>query len=322
MLSKECGCPDFSPSGDHGVAAVSIGRRGPSRLQSVVPPPGNRRSGANGYVLGRIATDVRGIQVVAVSLLVLTAGCGAIPGGEDDSSTVAPQLAGTAGHDMTTSASLNASRPPGVAPESADQVDERELYLAHERALDGRSVTWRRQRLWTNTTGSVVAWRTSTSWRDGSDQRFESAAGGRDSAVAPVAPAGFDYWTNGSVFLTRQTSPDGSVQYVISDEGPPSRIANIGAGRTTLESVLTGVELRYVGVDRDDGGAAIHVLTATPDDGQLTLRVTPRGVVRSFVLTSPAEVNGEALTVVRRFRTYDVGATTVERPAWVHNATD
>ncbi len=261
-----------------------------------------------------------------MSLLVLTAGCGASLGGGDDASTVAPRLAGTPGETTTTPVLPNGSLPPGVAPDDADQVDERGLYLAHERTLDGRSVTWRHQRLWTNATGSVVAWRTSTSWRDGAAQRHASASGGTDPALAGGTPTEFDYWTDGDVFLTRQRLADGTVRRTAADGGPPSRIANIGAGRTTLESVLTGVDLRYVGVDRDGAGddydTAVHLLAATPDGGRLTLRVTASGVVRSFLLRTEVVVDGEPLTVVRRFRTSDVGETVVERPAWTPNGTD
>lgn len=103
--------------------------------------------------------------------------------------------------------------------------------------------------------------------------------------------------------------------------GPPGSFSNVGAGRITLESLLVSADLQYVGVERQNG-ANLHVLAGTADDTRLTVRVTEEGVVRSFVYRTRTRIHGTEVTLVRRFRTYDVGSTTVERPEWAENATE
>ena len=267
---------------------------------------------------------MRSLPVAALALLLVTAGCGGLGGTQNEESTVAPQLNGTPTNTTTPTETSSAtspstdSLPPAVTPDADDEVDERALYLAHGRALENTSVTWRRQQLQTNKTGSVQSWLTQTVWTNGSTQRYEVESGGQDpSAPSPLQ----DYWTDGNVTVSQQTLPNGSVERYVSEGRPSGTFANARAGRVVLESVLTGTELQYIGVE-DQNGTEVHILASTTEESQITLRVTSDGVIHSFVYRVDTQIDGQELTVIDRFRTYDIGTTTVEQPSWTTNATD
>lgn len=268
---------------------------------------------------------MRLLLALAVAFLLVTAGCSGFSGTHDTDTdtTVAPHLQDTPTptEAPTTTPVSESSLPPGVTPGADDAVDERAVYVAHDRALENRSVTWRQQQLWTNNSGTVLRWGTLTVWTNGSQQRYETETGGaHPTAVQRSGLLEYDFWTNGSATVSQQTLLNGSIERRISDGGPPGSFAHVGAGRIVLESVLTGNDLHYVGVEHRNG-TALHILAGTPDDSRLTMRVTPDGVVRSFVLRTDIHVNETEVTIVRRFHTYDVGMTTVEKPEWAVNTT-
>lgn len=120
--------------------------------------------------------------------------------------------------------------------------------------------------------------------------------------------------------MSQQVLPNGSVVVRADQGGPPSTFATVDVGRTLLESALIGRELKYVGTEQRPD-ADRYILTTTRSESKLTVRVTANGVIRSFVLQTQTVADGEQLTVVRRFRTFGIGTTTVEKPPWVANAT-
>ena len=270
---------------------------------------------------------MRSLPVVTLALLLVTAGCAGLGGTANENSTVAPRLNNTATHTASptetsaTPSSEDASLPPGVTPGADDEVDERALYLAHGRALENTSVTWRSQQLRTNETGTMLGWATRTVWTNGSEQRYEVEVGGQDQAAAQMQGTMADYWTDGSVTVSRMILSNGSAQQDISEGEPSGTFADVEAGRVVLESTLTGTELQYVGVE-EQNGTKLHVLAGTADDSRLTLRVTSDGIVRSLLYRVETQIDGQGITVVDRFRTYNVGTTTVDQPEWAANATD
>ena len=270
---------------------------------------------------------MRSLPAVAVVLLLVTAGCAGLGGSQDSSSTVAPRLdntpttTATPAETSAASSSTNASLPPGVTPGADDEVDERALYLAHGRALENTSVTWRRQRLRTNETGTMLGWATRTVWTNGSEQRYEVEAGGHDQAAVQMQGTMADYWTDGTVTVSRMALPNGSVQQEVSEGEPSGTFADVEAGRVVLESILTGTELQYIGVE-EQNGTELHVFAGTADDSRLTLRVTSDGIVRSLLYRVETQTDGQEIMVVDRFRTYNIGTTTVDQPEWAANATN
>lgn len=246
----------------------------------------------------------------ALALLLVTAGC---VGAADGPAASPPRdLPATDGPTDPSAPTPDASVPPGVTPGEADEVDERALYAGHARALSGRSVTWREQRLRTDADGAVLGWTTRTVRIDGAHQRYDVATGGADPAAAGMRVTTPEYWTNGSVVASR-TGRNGSGAVQVREGGPVNGAANVGTGRIVI--ALAGVDLGYVGRERRNGTDR-HVLAGTSDDARLTLRVTSEGVVRSFVSRTRGTVDGRGIETVTLFRTYDVGSTAVERPAW------
>lgn len=268
----------------------------------------------------------------AVVLLVVAAGCAGLGGsGGDGARTVADRLEGTptrttpatAATPATGTSPTDAPLPPGVTPDAADEVDERALSVAHYRALRNRSVTMREQQVVTAANGTVLGWYTVTARTNGSRQRYELANGGANPDAVGMVEWENAYWTNGSATVRRQTLANGSAETTVRDGGPASAFGtaeSVRSGRFAVETTLSGTELAYVGAEARNG-TPLHLLAGTADDSRLTLRVTPDGVVRSFVYRTDARTNGTRVTVLRRFRVSDVGTTTVGRPAWAANAT-
>lgn len=269
---------------------------------------------------------MRPAPTVALALLIVTAGCSGVGGTGDDPPTAAPGLDGTPTRTAEPTATppatptADAPLPPGVEVGEDDEVDERLLYASHARALENRSVTWRDQRLRTDATGTVLGWSTRTVRTNGSRQRYEVETGGTDPTAVRIRGTGPEYWTNGTVTVSRLVLPDGSVDRRRVESGPTRTFEYVETGHAVLGGTLTRVDLRYVGA-AEEGGTTLYLLSGTADDARLTVRVTSDGVVRSLVYRTRVRVDGRAVTSVTRFRTYDVGSTVVERPEWTANAT-
>lgn len=269
---------------------------------------------------------MRPVRAVALALLLVTAGCSGVGGTGDDPPTVAPGLDGTPTRTVEPTVTppatptADAPLPPGMRGED-DEVDERALYVTHARALEGRSVTWRDQRLRTNATGTVLGWSTRTVRTNGSHQRYEVETGGADPAAVRTRGTTPEYWTNGTVTVSRLVLPDGSAERRRVESGPTRTFEYVETGHAVLRGPLTRIDLRYVGAVRGSG-TTLYVLSGTTDDARLTVRVASDGVVRSLVHRTRVRVDGRVVTSVTRFRTYDVGSTVVERPEWAANATE
>lgn len=135
--------------------------------------------------------------------------------------------------------------------------------------------------------------------------------------------------------LVRKHLPNGSVRYEKAPGDSEPALGFVDAGRSHLEPTLRSHDFQYVGTERR-GNVTYHVLTGEtghverderPDarNYRLTVRVTDEGLVESMTLRFDTVRNGVNVTVVQRFRTFDVGSTTVERPDWYDeavNATD
>lgn len=258
------------------------------------------------------------LSVVSMTLLLVLAGCGGSlgPGTDEPTATPDSRTSPTATDPDGQTPASSLPLPPGVTPGADDEVDERTLYVAHGEALAERSVTWRQVLLRVNATGTVIEWRTRTVWTNGSRQRYDIETGGPVRGELRSQGFEYDFWTNGSVTVSRQAYPDGRVERRVTEGGPRGSFGEVGAGRVVLEGLLAGRELQYVGVERRNGTVQ-HVLSWTAGASRLTLYVTPAGVVRSVVWRESAS----GVTFLGRFRVSDVGSTTVERPPWAENAT-
>ena len=261
-----------------------------------------------------------------LALLVVTAGCGGLGGSTGDGGprAVADRLEETPTRTPTsTPTAADAALPPAVAPDADDGIDERALYLVHARALSNRSATVRIQRTMTAANGTLLAWYATTVRTNGTAQRYEATTGGENPGIANANRLEYAYWSDGDRTVSRRTLPNGTERTAVTDGnlGPPFADAgDVRSGRFALEALLTGADLRYVGVE-NRSGTAVHPLADAGDVPRLTVRVTSEGVIRSLVHRADTRIDGERMTSVTFFRTDDVGSTSVDRPAWAANTT-
>ncbi|WP_435147693.1 hypothetical protein [Halobaculum sp. P14] len=272
---------------------------------------------------------------VAVAVLVVTAGCGAVggPGGSgDDARTVNPALRET----PTATATPTPGPPPGVG---RGNVSVWVVTNAHEDALDGRSVTVRYRRTVVAANGTALATVTETRRRDGDALLYELRTGGANPNAVAVPSWNASVWTNGTWTATRRVFGErgppgedgsgGAVRYGTVD-GRPAWSGVDGTGADLLRATLAPLTLEYAGTTTR-GGERLFVLRATDAwaaDGypsgvsnvSLAAFVTADGVVRSYRLRYDAVYGGVRATSTARFRVTGVGTTTVDRPAWVADA--
>jgi hypothetical protein len=251
---------------------------------------------------------------LAFVALVVLAGCAGLTGGDPTPrDTVSPVAVPTTGEGY----------PPGVDEAG---VSPSSLAAAHDRALAGTSFTFvRRQRVVAN--GTV--WTTDRERRVAADGTYT----GRLNRTAPepplqgVPPVRFAYWTNGTATAYYRESSRGPGSYAWSDGTPP--VVDV-TGSRTVERLFRAVEPSVVerreGVvlvgssDRLPDALSPSLGLADPRDVSLTARVAPDGVVTRWRLTYVATADGRSVRVVRDTRVTAVGATTVERPAWIDTA--
>lgn len=259
---------------------------------------------------------------VTVAALLLLAGCSGLAGPTDEPRTVNPNLDSTPS--ATATSPPGADYPPGV---SADGVDAGRLATAHADALENRSKAVRAHITILAANGTTLLSRTTTTRTDGDALSVSvQVVGAQPGFLGPFLDYGF--WSDGNATLVRRERPDGTVRY---RERPGDARPTIGVsptGRAIVEPLLYSAAFQYVGTERR-GNATYHVLTAgTVEFGRtenarnvrVAIAVTPEGVVESTSLRYDTRLRGVEVTIVERFRVFDVGSTTVERPGWADEA--
>ena len=259
---------------------------------------------------------------VAVAALLLLAGCSGLAAPVDEPRTVNPHLDSTPSPTATPGSGVD--YPPGV---SADGVDAGRLAAAHADTLKNRSKAVRAHTTILAANGTTLLSRTTTTRTDGDALAVSvRTVGASPGFLGPFLDYG--YWSDGDATLVRQQRPDGTVRYRKRPGDAKPTIGVSPTGRAIVEPLLYYAEFRYVGTERR-GNATYHVLAA----GTVTFRrtedarnvrvaaaVTPEGVVESTSLRYDTTLRGVEVTVVERFRVFDVGSTTVERPGWADEA--
>ena len=69
----------------------------------------------------------------------------------------------------------------------------------------------------------MLGWATRTVWTNGSAQRYGGEVGGQDQAAVQMGRTMADYWTDGTVTVSRITLPSGTVQQAVSEGGRRER---------------------------------------------------------------------------------------------------
>lgn len=257
----------------------------------------------------------------AVCLAVVLAGCGGLPAGgaDDPGRTVNPQLEETP--TRTLSPTATPEYPPGI---SSAGVDIYTLSRTHRRAVAATPATVAYSVRIVSRNGTVLSDRRARVTTNGTYQIVNVSS----ETVPPVSDRplsmGYSYWTNGSVTVLRDRL-NGTVNYARLNGTPPTTLDPGRTGSDTVALALASYKVAFAGtVVRN--GTTLYLLTAdearqsAPELRNVSLRmlVTPDGIVRAFRARHVTTVEGEPVTVTRRFRITDLGTATVTRPSWVN----
>ncbi len=258
---------------------------------------------------------------------MLVAGCGA--GSDDGSRTVNPALAETP--TFTATPAVTETYPPGTGP---DGVDARVLAGRHDRALDRVNSTVHIEQRVVTANGTTLS---------ATDIAVESAGprvhyrvnetGGLPGEFVSPFPT-FEFWTNGSVTVTRAVNAAGDVTVRRIQGQPPTIGGTDDSGEEAVFGAVVGTDARVVGTATVDD-EELFVVRADHDrlnrTGRVTYRnyslvayVTPEGVVRSYELQFTATYDTEngsvVATTTEQFRS-SVGGSVATPPPWVVDAT-
>ncbi|MFC7069640.1 DUF7537 family lipoprotein [Halobaculum lipolyticum] len=268
----------------------------------------------------------RPLVVVAVAVALVTAGCGATGGGDGGARTVNPALAETP--TATATATPEPTYPPGVRP---DGVDARVLAGNHDRMLDRVNSTVRVDRRVVDANGTTVS---ATDVRIESSgprlhYRVDERGGLPDQFVSPFPV--FEFWTNGTVTVTRSVDAGGNATVRRIEGQPPTIAAADDTGEESVFGAVRGTNARLVGTETVDG-ETVYVVRAAHDDldrrggppvrdVRLNATVTEAGVVLAYDLSFTATYerpDGGTLvaTTTERFRT-ELGGEAASPPPWV-----
>lgn len=261
------------------------------------------------------------LGTVLVVGLVLTAGCSALPLGDDASGQPTPTLTPVPFTDTATTqtATPYPSAPPGVGPDGTLNVTE--LQGAHERFLENRTYRWRFR--YTVSDGGERLY--------GQDISRRAVVGPDAFLITQESPGpavNQSLYVAGGRGYLRTTSGDDEQFDLLTD--PQSHHEYAFAG-TTMHRFLGGLDFVVRVVERDgsrlyrlhtSGTEAPEALRATGSNVwnyTVTAYVTPAGFVRALAVDYDRSQGSQVQDVTVRFSYYDVDATTVFRPTWVSN---
>lgn len=221
--------------------------------------------------------------------------------------------------------------PPGM--EASSVTDPTALTSAHGSVLSNRSYTTTQTTTVTFDNGTVYVERVQNATVAGPDNYHLSATqGGTRTPVGYGSRVAF--YVDGDTERQLVVEWDGNrtvrqepVGFVGRDDSFGRLLQRRDIGNEgTVYQLLASAETRTVESQPADGRYRIAVDGATPtalpfvaDAGpaNVTLHVTPDGVVTDLVVSYPATVGGEPVRVRRVVRYGEVGTATVERPDWV-----
>jgi len=268
-------------------------------------------------------------RLLAVAVVLLTAGCGSALTGEGPGETLTPATVPDEGAD-------NEQQQGAVVPGIDDGVVDPELLVdAHAEAAQKRSYVWR-QRVAVNVdvdNGSALAYRRQFARVESETTYFLWSI--RTRAV-PVGGGFWNYQAPGQM-VNHTVYADGDRRYVRYGTGP-DRPVEVRAGtlRASNHSFIgreTGRSIRrYLAVSDSsvnetvvDGTRYYRVAGSRADlsgadpvrDYRVTARVAPDGFVRSLNVTYRTEIRGEPSRVSYSFEHTRINETTVDEPDWV-----
>lgn len=277
------------------------------------------------------------VLAVAVTVLLVLAGCSALAPGPEPSRPSTPVTPAPVPTDDRTDGEL----APGVTTEGV--VSSRTLAEAHVARLDDRSYGLVMNRT-TRYPNGTLRERLRLNLSLGADRSYlvdTSTAGPAAPVFLGRPPASASFWSNGSTYTRRLTRGNtttytqfqptdgaGTWQYWARTVPYGGRGGN---PRGFITRTFSAVPTRVTGRVADGDGtsyrlvgtratAPIELGIEDPREVELTATVTAAGLVRSLSLSYVGTVDGQTVTVSRRFSYERLGNATVERPPWVDRA--
>jgi hypothetical protein len=237
-------------------------------------------------------------RAFVLALVVVLAGCGALVGGSERTTTVTPAPV----PEVTTTAP--SPLPPGISGGRLTDVDA--LVRAHVAALEGRSYTLYTRVRQGDRTGERVL-RVEDPWRYYYHDTTEPA-GGRTEFVDGTYR--YQRSTRAGLQFDRSTATNLSTQYGRALGAAVRSHLSVG-NATVAETRLDGDRHYEVRIERDE--------YADFDGQNYTVRmvVRPDGLVRSFHVSYVRDVDGRRTTIERSVTYTEFGTTTVDTPEWV-----
>lgn len=269
-----------------------------------------------------------------VCLLLVTAGCNTLGGGDtgDPTPTVTPAPVPAEESLAPGVSDEGVTNPRALADAHADVISNTSYRLTVNRTVRAANGTLR-ERL-----SLELALATDRSYR------VDTATAGPEAPVfLGTPPANATFWSNGSTYV-RKLTRDGQTTYNTFDpvEGAGTwqywaRTVPFGGEQATprafLRRTFGAVDTEVVGrtgangttVYRLRGNATAERLdaeVANPRNVSLVATVTEGGLVASLSLRYVGTMDGERVRVTRTVAYSDVGSTTVEPPPWFDRAID
>ncbi|WP_226012739.1 DUF7537 family lipoprotein [Halomicrobium salinisoli] len=258
------------------------------------------------------------VRPLVLALVAVTAGCGGLAGGDQETPTLTPAPV----PEIDDDAGLVA---PGVGADGS--VDTGRLARAHARAVENESYVFRSERGTTSTRGEQTA-PTSLerhlrvegphSYHYWTDRRM-ARVDGRLRFLANYS----EYADDGVGFVRYTAGADSGVTYRPISGATPNRFVSLAT--EPIRRHLAGEDLDVTEVS--SGGQRYYEVEATRDrlvtgesveNYTVTALVRPDGFVRS--LSVSYVIPDEQRRAFRSFEYTDVGETTVDRPGWIDDA--
>lgn len=268
------------------------------------------------------------LLLLGVAVLVVLSGCGGLFGGGSDATPDADLVfSDDVGPPATTPNRETYHRDPFPPGTSATGIDADALSRFHGKQLRETSWTLTVSKRAVAENGTVLARSRTRIHQNGTRWIATTVTRGTSPELVGANPGRFVIWTNGSRSATRGQFPNGTVRYSAWAGRPPLGLRSFDrTGAVSVEETAEPIALTYRGVDdghlvfrgtrdrleREIGPPALNV--------SLTMRVTPRGIVRSYTYRYEVVRDGERVTVVQRFEVSRIGATSVDVPDWYPEA--
>jgi len=261
----------------------------------------------------------RAALVLALSAVLVTAGCGSIGSGDGPtgSQTVTPVAVPDSGNtpDRTPDREFVA---PGLTTDRV--VDYTALIQHHSSVLSNTSHTYREQVTRRYANGTLRGEYTTVLRRNGSQARYQYT---QSVSVRNPTASSVDRWATGNRTYTARTSGNETNRTVERDRTGSDVPFEYIDYDTSLGQLFRFLDIEVTGVERRNGTRLYQLQTSEPqvvpptENASFVGYVTAEGLFTRYRLTYERAWADRRITVTIRVSFENVSSTTVNRPAWV-----